>query len=65
MSDRVLRKAHVESVTGLSERTLRRMEAKQQFPRRFTISPDGKIVGWLESEVLSWIARHAAAREAA
>jgi predicted DNA-binding transcriptional regulator AlpA len=65
MTNRILRKAHVELLTGLSERTLRRMEAKGQFPARFPIQPGGLVMGWLEKEVTAWIEERAASREMA
>lgn len=51
MSDIVLRKSDVERATGLTERTLRIMEAQGTFPRRFTLNPGGRAVGWRSREV--------------
>ena len=61
--DRVLRKSDVEQMTGLTERTLRNMEYAGKFPKRFTINPGGRVVGWRSVEVQNWIDARAASRE--
>lgn len=62
---RILRKADVEAKVGLCERELRDLEREGVFPKRFPISPGGRAVGWLESEVDDYITERAAQREAA
>lgn len=54
MQDRMLRRPEVAKIVGLSPTTLWRMEKAGCFPARRQLSAGA--VGWLESEVLSWIA---------
>ena len=61
--DAVLRKPDIERITGYTERALRDMERDGAFPKRFKLNPEGRAVGWLESEVQSWIAERAATRK--
>jgi predicted DNA-binding transcriptional regulator AlpA len=56
MTDTILRKTDVEKAVGLSERQLRRLEADGHFPKRVSLSPSGRSVGWRASEVQAWIA---------
>ncbi len=60
MADRILRKPAVEQMTGLHEVTLWRRERSGDFPRRVQLG--GRAVGWLESEVIAWLEKHAAER---
>jgi predicted DNA-binding transcriptional regulator AlpA len=64
---RILRVHETEGKTGYCDRQLREMESAGNFPRRFSLNPNGKgrAVGHLESEVDEWIAARAAARVAA
>jgi len=62
MNKTILRKPDIESATGLTERTIRNMEAEGKFPRRFTLNPGGRAVGWHSEEVNSWIEDRAASR---
>ena len=50
---RILRVNQVTAMTGISYSTLNRLEKKNLFPRRRRIGV--RAVGWLESEVISWI----------
>jgi predicted DNA-binding transcriptional regulator AlpA len=63
--DTILRAPDVEKATGLTERSLRIMEASGDFPKRFLLNPTGRAVGWRASEVQGWIEERAASREAA
>jgi len=64
MSKTVLRRRVVEEKTGLSCSTIYELMNKGEFPRPIQIAP--RAVGWLESEIDSWIdARIKATREAA
>jgi prophage regulatory protein len=65
MTERILRKPDVEAMTGFCERHLRDMEAEGNFPKRFNPDPNSKAVGWLQSEILEWIASRASVRQAA
>lgn len=64
-NDRVLRKPEVEHISGYCERALRDMEREGRFPKRFLLDPNGRAVGWLESEVLAWVRQRAETRETA
>ncbi len=61
MTERFLRKAEVEKMTGLHEVTIWRRERSGDFPHRIRLGP--RAVGWLESEVESWMQQRAAARD--
>lgn len=50
---RILRMPEVEARTGLSARMIRRLVAKGSFPRPIRLSR--RAVGWLESEVSTWV----------
>lgn len=63
--NRVIRRRELEELTGVTERAVRGWEAEGTFPKRFTLSPGGRAVGWLLSEVDSWLAERAASRTAA
>ena len=53
MADRILRRAEVLAITGLSHSTVWRLEKAGQFPRRRQISAG--TVGWIASEVEEWL----------
>ena len=53
ISDRIIRSKETKSITGLSNTTIWRMEKAGNFPKRRQVSPGA--VGWLLSEVLSWM----------
>ncbi|CAG0941881.1 helix-turn-helix transcriptional regulator [Geobacter sp.] len=52
-SDRLLSFSELKELIPLSRSTIWRLEKSQRFPRRRQISP--KKVGWLLSEVLTFI----------
>jgi prophage regulatory protein len=54
MADRILRERDVRTMTGLSRSTRWRLERAGVFPRKRRLSPGA--VGWLESEVVAWLA---------
>jgi len=58
--DRILRKPELQTVTGLSDSTIARMEKAGEFPERIPLG--GNSVGWLESEVLAWLEMRMAQR---
>ena len=62
MTDRILKKPAVRSITGLCDNTLREMESEGSFPRRFVLNPRGRSVGWRESAVMAWIEERANSR---
>ncbi len=59
-SDRVLRKPEVLYRVGLSDVSIWRKERAGDFPKRLKLGANS--VGWLESEIESWLANRAAAR---
>ena len=52
-ANRLLSKATVDEMTGLSNVTRWRMEKRGEFPKRRQISPNR--VAYLESEVIDWM----------
>lgn len=53
MSDRFIREAECQAITGLSRATRRREEQAGRFPKRVKITSN--ISGWLLSEVVDWV----------
>lgn len=51
----VLRHPQVCAKLQISSSKLFDLIAKGQFPKPFTIIPDGRAVGWLDNEVNTWI----------
>lgn len=51
--ERILRRHEVEVRTGLPRSSLYRLIAAGAFPRQRRLSPS--TVGWLESEISTWI----------
>jgi len=65
MLDRIIRPAEASKLTGFTGVHLRRLEEKNLFPRRFKLNPEsGKFgaVGWLESDIETWMEARAASR---
>lgn len=58
--ERVIRKPELLKMIALSDTTIWRMEKKDRFPKRLRLG--GNSCGWLESEVLAWLAEKAKAR---
>ena len=66
MSERILRRPAVESKVGLKRSALYDLIAQGKFPKPIRVGdPDSSAgaVGWLESEIDSWLAARIAARE--
>jgi prophage regulatory protein len=59
---RILLEDEVVALTRLSPVTLWRLERKKAFPRRIKLG--AKRVGWIEAEVLGWIAARMSDRAA-
>ena len=53
MNERIILEKERKQMTGISRTTAWRMEQKGEFPKRRKVS-DG-LVGWLESELITWI----------
>ena len=65
MSDRILRIEEVLDITGLSRSSLYRRINDGTFPAPLLLGGDAsRAVGWLESEVIAWIASRPRAAEA-
>ena len=60
--DRLLSRREVSRIIGKHPETVRNWERRGLFPRRLVLSP--RCVGWLESEITSWLKAHADARKA-
>lgn len=58
---RVLRRAEVERLTGLSRSSIYAHIADGRFPRPLTLSP--RRVGWLAHEVEAWVRARIAERD--
>ena len=59
MADSILRLPAVKTRTGLSRSTIYLRVSQGTFPR--PVSLGGRAVGWLESEIQSWLAERIAA----
>ena len=59
---RILRIAEVEIITSLNRSTIYEEMQAHAFPPPIPISP--RIAGWLESEVMTWLERRIAERDA-
>lgn len=59
--ERILRRAEVLEITGLSAATIYRWISKEYFPAPVQLGPNS--VGWLASEVEEWIKSRARAFE--
>jgi prophage regulatory protein len=59
--DRFLRRAEVESLTGLSRSTIYDKIAAGEFPRPVRLT--GGAVAWVESEIAAWQAERIALRD--
>jgi prophage regulatory protein len=60
---RIVRNAQVRAKLDVSEAKLFDMVAKGLFPKPFPIVPGGRAVGWLETDVDSWILEQKRASE--
>jgi len=63
MAPSVLRREHLPAATGLSWRTVQRLEAEGDFPKHIQLS--GRAIGWLRAEVDAWLTARAEQREGA
>ncbi len=58
---KVIRRAQVIAVTGLSKATIYRYMDKGAFPRPIPLGE--RSVGWIEEEVMAWLVSRAQARD--
>lgn len=61
---RVLRMRDLRDRLQLSASQVFSLVARGIFPKPFSLAPGGRAVGWLESDVSSWILQRKAAAEA-
>jgi len=59
----ILRLPEVIKVTGLSRSGIYQLIASQQFPKQIKLG--ARASGWIESEILEWISKKIADRDAA
>lgn len=59
--ERIVRKSELFATIGLSDASVWRMEKLGKFPKRLKLG--GNSVGWLKSEIDSWISARAAERQ--
>lgn len=57
---RIVRPDEVRGRLGVSRAKFAAMVAKGQFPKPFTIISGGRAVGWIESDVNTWIINRSA-----
>lgn len=57
LNDRFLRLDDVRLKSGYSRSSIYQKIKEQHFPAPIKLSPDGRAVGWLESEVDAWLAQ--------
>lgn len=55
MADRIVRDAEASRVTGLGKSQRYRLEKAGKFPSRRVLTPGGRSMGYLESELLEWV----------
>ncbi|EGQ8311725.1 AlpA family phage regulatory protein [Vibrio parahaemolyticus] len=58
---KIIRLKEVMNLTGLSKTSIYEFSSKNQFPK--SVALGGRAVGWVESEVHSWISDKMAQRE--
>jgi prophage regulatory protein len=63
MAVQIYRRAKVKEVTGWSTSTLYDKIATGAFPKPVKLDPNGRAVGWLETEVAEWQAQRIAERD--
>jgi prophage regulatory protein len=51
----ILRRKQVEARTGLSRSTIYLRISEGTFPKPIFLSSQGRAVGWIESEISTWI----------
>ncbi|CNK54337.1 transcriptional regulator [Yersinia pseudotuberculosis] len=55
MSNRILKKKEVLGRCGISAASLYRYISNGCFPSQRLLSPGGRAVGWLESDIENWV----------
>lgn len=60
IQERIIRKAELLAMVGLSDPTIWRLEKAGKFPKRLRLG--GNSCGWLSTEIAGWFASRAADR---
>jgi prophage regulatory protein len=60
-TQQIIKRPDVEKLTGLSRSSIYRLAANGEFPHPVKIGP--RAVGWINSEIESWINHRIAARD--
>jgi len=55
VNDRILRMPEVVSTSGLSRAQIYLLISKGEFPSQIKLTSQGKIAGWLHSEIMTWL----------
>ena len=55
-NDRIMRMPEVIKTTGISRPQIYLLISKGEFPKQIKLTSGGKIAGWLQSEVMDWVA---------
>jgi prophage regulatory protein len=55
MEQQILREKEVIKVVGLSRTSIWRKERLGTFPRRVKLGAGGRVIGWLRSDVETWL----------
>lgn len=62
-NDRILRFNEVRQKSGLCRSHIHALAAQGKFPKPVKLVPGGRASGWLDSEILAWVAKRAAERD--
>jgi predicted DNA-binding transcriptional regulator AlpA len=60
---RIFRKHELTSFVGVSRTAIEEMIASGEFPRPIRLNDHGRILGWLESELIEWQQKRKALRD--
>jgi prophage regulatory protein len=60
---RILRKHELPTVVGVSRTAIEEMIEAGEFPKPIRINDHGRILGWLESEIIDWQQKRKALRD--
>jgi predicted DNA-binding transcriptional regulator AlpA len=61
--DRILRRDELAAYVGVARSAIEEMIDNNEFPRPIRINDAGRILGWLESEIIAWQQRRKALRD--
>jgi prophage regulatory protein len=61
--DRILRRDELAAYVGVARSAIEEMIENGEFPKPIRINDAGRILGWLESEIIEWQQRRKALRD--